>query len=160
MKEQRYVKDDGSIRFHREKPSRRLRKAVLEPQVVEIEGIAPFQHWENDQYYGTLRTYASGNALDGGPYAVIGITSKDETARHDWREFQQIKNDLVGKDWEGVELYPAESRLIDPSNRFYLFCFPPQTIKWGLPGRRDVQPPRDGGGPQRPFPEETSHDGS
>lgn len=55
---------------------------------------------------------------------VIGICSIDGEARHDWRDFQRIKNDIVGAEWEAVELYPAESRLIDTSNYFYLFARP------------------------------------
>lgn len=45
----------------------------------------------------------------------------------DWRHFQWIKNQLVGEECEGVELYPAESRLVDTSNKFHLFvCTDPE----------------------------------
>lgn len=40
---------------------------------------------------------------------------------HDWRHFQKIKNELVGEENEGIELYPAESRLVDTSNQYHLF---------------------------------------
>lgn len=111
------------------------------------------EHWENPFYYGMLRRYGSGFPIGGGPYAIISITATDETARHDWREFQQLKNWLVGPDWEGIELYPAESRLLDPSNRFYLWCMPLGVIPWGAPeGTRDVRHPRDAIAPQRAFP--------
>src|SRR4051794_36621188 len=33
----------------------------------------------------------------------------------DWRHFQNIKNDILGKECEAIELYPAESRLVDTS---------------------------------------------
>lgn len=39
----------------------------------------------------------------------------------DWRHFQQIKNELVGPECEGVELYPADSRLVDTSNKFHIW---------------------------------------
>jgi hypothetical protein len=39
----------------------------------------------------------------------------------DWRHFQYIKNQLLGEECEAVELYPAESRLVDTSNKFHLW---------------------------------------
>ena len=53
-----------------------------------------------------------------------------------------------------MDLYPAESRLVDPSNRFYLWCVPKGVLRWGLPGRkRHVIGPEEAIAPQRPFPE-------
>lgn len=40
----------------------------------------------------------------------------------DWRHFQRIKNQLVGEECEGMELYPAESRLQDTSNKYHIWC--------------------------------------
>jgi hypothetical protein len=40
----------------------------------------------------------------------------DGQAIHDWRELQRIKNEIVGDEIEAVELYPAESRLLDTAN--------------------------------------------
>jgi hypothetical protein len=42
----------------------------------------------------------------------------------DWRDMQQIKNDVCGESWEAIELYPDETRLVDPSNARYLFASP------------------------------------
>lgn len=38
--------------------------------------------------------------------------------------FQRIKNDLVGPEHEAVELYPAESRLVDCAHQYHLWCSP------------------------------------
>src|SRR5690606_20517486 len=101
-----------------EEPSRLLTK----PEIIGAsDGML---HWESPEYYGTLRVFRAGFPVGNGPFKVLGISAIDETARPDWREFQQLKNYLVGEEWEGVELYPAESRLVDPSNRFYLWCVP------------------------------------
>lgn len=49
--------------------------------------------------------------------------------RHDgapcvsWRHFQQIKNELVGTECEAVELFPAESRLVDTANDYHLWVY-------------------------------------
>lgn len=112
-----------------------------------------FETWENDAYYCSVRRHSAGFALGGGPYVVIGITASDESARHDWRDFQRIKNDIVGPEWEAVELYPAESRLKDPSNRFYLWCAPKGVFEFGLSGGRIVCGPESAIAPQRPFGE-------
>ena len=38
-----------------------------------------------------------------------------------WQHFQWIKNQLVGEEYEGLELYPAESRLINTANQYHLW---------------------------------------
>src|ERR1043165_2191444 len=53
----------------------------------------------------------------------LSIHNLKKTADHDWRDYQRIKNELVGPEAEGVELYPAESRLVDTSNQFHLYVF-------------------------------------
>ncbi len=41
--------------------------------------------------------------------------------RYRWRDFQCIKNELVGPEHEGVELHPAESRLVDTVDQYHLW---------------------------------------
>lgn len=55
----------------------------------------------------------------------------------DWRHFQQIKNELVGEENEAVELYPAESRKTDTSNKYHLWCLrePGQRFPFGFNDR-------------------------
>lgn len=53
----------------------------------------------------------------------LSIRRNDREAVHDWRDLQRIKNELIGPEHEGFELYPAESRLIDTANQFHLFVF-------------------------------------
>jgi hypothetical protein len=54
----------------------------------------------------------------------LAITTHDQQPRHDWREMQRIKNEIVGESVEAVELFPSENRLVDNANWFHLFCFP------------------------------------
>lgn len=56
-----------------------------------------------------------------GPLIWLAIVNKDRSARHDWRDFQRIKNELVGPEYEAFEMYPAESRLVDTNNQYHLF---------------------------------------
>ena len=80
----------------------------------------------------------------------LGIQNFDQSARHDWRDFQRIKNELLGPEFEAVELYPAESRRLDPSNYFLLFAFA-RHIPLGVCRGRLVVEPEDAAAPQRRF---------
>ena len=42
----------------------------------------------------------------------------------DWRDFQNIKNDLVGVNYCAIEIYPPEEFLHDTDNVFHLWVFP------------------------------------
>jgi len=126
-----------------EPPSRILSKPVWGKTDAEYG-----RSWESEEYYGFVRR--SGRMM------VLSITATDETSRHDWREFQELKNMLIGPEWEAVEIYPAESELKDPSNRFFLWCFRKGTIAdklgAGLPAGRLIIGPEKSIAPQRAFP--------
>lgn len=53
----------------------------------------------------------------------LSIKRLDRECVHDWRDLQLIKNELVGPDHEGFELYSAEWRLVDSANQYHLFVF-------------------------------------
>ena len=81
-----------------------------------------------------------------GKMTYISIKNRDKTAIHDWRHFQQIKNELVGDEVEAIELYPKESRLHDTVNQYHLFCLPlGTTFKFGWQERNVDFTPREGG---------------
>jgi hypothetical protein len=147
---QHVVGDDGRAFVHREVPSRTQPKPRITTESVGI--TESVDRWENEFYYGLVRRFTNGFPIGGGPYCLISIGSVDHTAMHDWRDFQQLKNHLVGEEWEAVELYPAESRLKDPSNWFYLWCVPKGVLEFGLPGGRLVLAIAEAKAPQRPFP--------
>lgn len=58
---------------------------------------------------------------DPSPFIHLSIKRLDKEPIHDWRCLQQIKNMIVGPEHEGIELYPAESRLVDTANQYHLF---------------------------------------
>lgn len=58
----------------------------------------------------------------------LSIKRNDRAAVRDWRIMQRIKNEVIGPEREAVELYPAESRLVDESNQFHLFVAPEGVI--------------------------------
>jgi hypothetical protein len=127
------------------------------PLDIDLPGKQPddAEHpevWNNDTYQVTVRRWTKDPVFgtDGG-MIQIGINALDGTARHDWRDFQGIKNQIAGPECEAFELYPAESRLLDPSNYYTLWCFPGlKRIKVGHDKRR-VLPADEALAPQRAF---------
>ncbi len=58
--------------------------------------------------------------------------------RHHWSELQRIKNELVGPEHQGVEIYPPESLLQDGENSYHLWVFKDADTRlpFGLPWSR------------------------
>lgn len=76
--------------------------------------------WGNDLYEATVQYLNTG-------WAYISLKRLDRHAIRDWRHLQSIKNELVGSEREAVELFPAESRLMDESNQYHLWVLPEDT---------------------------------
>lgn len=112
----------------------------------------PDEQWTNDTYFVSVRRWQTDRVFGTrGGMIQIGIASLDGTARHDWRDFQAIKNQLAYPECEAFELYPAESRLLDPSNYYTLWCFPGvKRLKIGVE-KRDVLQQDEAIAPQRAF---------
>ena len=110
------------------------------------------EHWVNSRY-GVLKR-ARTITINGGDVACVrlGISNYDQSARRDWREFQRIKNELAGPEMVAIELYPEDSKVVDPSNWFILWCVPAGYIDCHL-GERNVRDPHPDIPLQRPFAE-------
>lgn len=76
--------------------------------------------FKNNLYQVTMKEFES----DFGLMTWLVIRRLDSEAVHDWRHLQRIKNELCGPESEAVEIYPAESRLVDTANQYHLFVFP------------------------------------
>jgi hypothetical protein len=92
--------------------------------------------WMNDQYV-VIRREVSGSSPDMDPMIHLSIRTQDRTPARSWRDFQRIKNQLAGPEYEGLEIYPAESRKVDTANQYHLWCFP-FTFGFGLGDQRMV----------------------
>ncbi len=135
-----------------EPPSKRwetLQK--VDPVRDERPGIDPnvkgqwdcMECYINSRYMVNVDRFINGFPIGDSPWCLIGISNVDQTAKHDWRDFQRIKNDVCGDEWEAVEMYPAESRLNDPSNYFFLWAVPRGVLSFGLTSGRRVLGPHD-----------------
>lgn len=83
--------------------------------------------WMNDTYTVFVRRNQKTPLVtaDKKPVTMcwLSIKRNDNQAKPDWRDFQWIKNQLVGEENEGCELFPAENRLVDGANQFHLWVF-------------------------------------
>jgi hypothetical protein len=73
----------------------------------------------------------------------LSIKRRDKAPAKDWRHFQRIKNELVGAENEAIEIYPAESRLVDTANQYHLWVFKDPTFRIPMGfnnGRKTMEP--------------------
>ncbi len=127
-----------------------FKEASIHPEVTK-EGFG--QCWKNSRYTVLRRDVPSQQ----GQLVHLSIKRNDKNPMHDWRDMQRIKNELLGPEEEAMELYPAESRLIDTANQYHLFCFLGMRAPFGYECERcvmeEVGDVCGGTGKQRPFEE-------
>ena len=103
---------------------------------VDPDTLMPAEVWSNDRYQATVRYLQD----DRDGLCQVCIHSHTRSTNRPWRHFQQIKNDLFGDEREAMELYPAESRLVDTANEFHLWVWKKDSlIPVGFNTGRDVQ---------------------
>lgn len=138
---------------------RRTRTGVNRLTGEETPVPDEIEMWGNNLYNVLIR-HLEPLGEDAPPMAWVSINRKDRKTVRDWRHLQRIKNELVGPECEAVELFPAESRLVDTSNQFHLFVItdPEYRFPFGYE-EREVRTPEQvaieaPGAVQRPFDEE------
>ena len=97
------------------------------------EEHAKCRFFTNNLYQIAVQPYGDGGMLH------INIRRRDGSMVKDWRHFQQIKNEIAGEEREAIEIYPAESRKVDTSNKWHLWVMPEGkgiNVGWR---KRDVQ---------------------
>jgi hypothetical protein len=75
------------------------------------------KYFANDLYQVQVEEYHPG-------CLHLNIRRRDGGMVRDWRHFQEIKNQIAGPEREAVELYPAESRKVDTTNKWHLWVQP------------------------------------
>lgn len=123
---------------------------ILDCQANRVD--PPIAIAKNSRYQVSI--YGRGGGAFGlGPIVHLSIKTLDRSPRHDWRDLQRIKNELVGPESEAVEMFPAESRLVDMANQYHLWCFPPGAVlPFGF-SQRLVGDGDSNGAKQRPWPD-------
>jgi hypothetical protein len=80
----------------------------------------------------------------GRPFIHLDIRRHDGGAATNWRDLQQIKNELIGTEHEAVELFPAEGRLVDAGNQYHLWVYADPVTRFPLGWWQRCVPPSPG----------------
>ena len=103
-------------------------KLTKEQAEVQVKESIMGRVYKNDTYQVLIR---DAEVSQGFPEMLwLSIKRLDREPIRDWRDLQKIKNILVGEENEGVELYPAESRLLDLANQFHIWVLKNPQIKF------------------------------
>ena len=101
--------------------------------------------WVNDKYQV--------NVTERENHVWLSIKRRDKQPIHDWRDLQEIKNQILGAECEAVEIYPAESRRVDSANQYHLWGSRDPKFRFpiGFTGGRFCTDDPIGNAVQRPF---------
>lgn len=129
----------------------------LQPAEVDMshlpESLRQREVWKNDTY----TVFVSRNIkFPGVPCGMtwLSIKRNDKEPCNDWRHFQWIKNQLCGPECEGVQLYPAERRMLDGSNQYHIWILenPKTEFPFGFNEGRNISRKPLENGKQRDWP--------
>lgn len=104
-------------------PLERIPHDDIDPRylVLHEQGDVDVEVWKSDRYEVTVRVARNGTRM-----RHLSINLHDRGPARNWRHLQQIKNEVCGEDWTGVEVFPPEHLLTDAANQYHIFCFPPE----------------------------------
>jgi hypothetical protein len=146
--------------FAEELPGLRQMGFTYEKARDAYEQLMKDEVWVNSRYQVNVRR---GDAPETGKsmtWLSIKRLDKAPIGPERFRDFQRIKNELVGPENEGIELYPAESRLVDTSNQYHIWVMNDPTFRFPL-GWNDrlVVAESIGGAVQQPFEDDLTDEG-
>jgi hypothetical protein len=105
----------------------RLVESLVAAEAAEVDRWEPLrQDMTKPGWWGN--NILSVHVSHHGDVVHIEYHRRDRAPIRDWRVGQRLKNQLAGPEYEGIEIYPAESRVVDESNEFHIWCVP-----WQLP---------------------------
>lgn len=133
-------------------PSPEHQAEVIEKYGPELlDEMLNAEMWKNNRYTVLVTRRPDGSVME------LSIRRNDRRAARDWRDFQRIKTEIAGADVEAFELYPAEDRLMDTANQYFLWCMlPGERIPAGFDDGRNLRDHDEGlaKSKQRPLPDD------
>lgn len=127
-----------------------LTREDVERQLADLRNDTVFL---NSRYQVNMRKR---RARDGWPDMIhlsIKRIDKDRVGVERYRDFMRIKDQLIGPEFEALEIYPAREREVDTANQYHLWVFsdPTTRLPFGFNSGRVVTGESTGGARQHPF---------
>lgn len=127
-------------------PARQQLEAMAAGEKFKAEGFRVFM---NNLYQ--VNVYAGIPVSPTSKVYWLSIKLRSRNVVTNWRDLQRIKNEIIGPEHEAVQLFPAESRLVDTSNQYHLWVLAnEQQFPFGYV-RREVAHGSHNGSKQEPF---------
>lgn len=95
-------------------PSEQEKNSYIE---LAVRLLTPARSFANNLYL--VEVFES--AASGTDFVHLAVSRHDGGTCKEWSHIQRIKNELVGPEYEAIELFPAESRLVDAGNQYHLW---------------------------------------
>lgn len=149
--------EDVTLSWHANVPTPEEIMHTSKPLAVTLEqATAHVEDLKKAKVYSN-GTYEVNITNDPGLFLHVSVKRLDRAPIRDWRVMQRIKNELVGPEHEGVELYPAESRVVDTANQYHMWVLKDEGAKipcgWKI-GLKNNGETLTGNGKQRLLEEE------
>ncbi len=146
-------RSQGYMPMSREKYRREMAKLGHSRKAVDktLRDLKNQEQFANEKYIVAVsRNIHNGFDLE---MIELSVKRRDKEPIFDWREMQQMKNEIVGPECEGIQLFPAESRLVDTANQYWMYCFsdPKVRVPVGFSERRVEEDCGNTGSKQRKF---------
>lgn len=108
------------------------RTPTLQEKLEHIERavvlLTPIKVYQNNQYRVEIQHTPPTTPT----YTHLSITRLDGGTVNEWSHLQQIKNEICGPEYEAIQLYPAESRLVNTGNQYHLWVHSDPTYRFPL----------------------------
>lgn len=126
-------------------PAENEAEAIKKIDEIFEDEIHKAEVWINDKYQVSVR--------DRDPLLHLSIRTNDRSPIFDWRDMQAIKNQIAGPECEGVQLFPAESRMVDSANQYHIWVVkdPEYRFPFGYHNGRVISEDSIGNSVQRKF---------
>lgn len=111
----------------------------------QIDVVLTRELYENSRYVVIIDRAA--NRLDDQWPQMIHLSirrvDRGPVGTEHFRDFQRIKDELLGPEYEAVEIYPAADRLVDSVDQFHLWAFSNDGLRFpfGFNGGRFIREP-------------------
>ena len=108
------ILEGGSRLANKKVSGKQIRKMALNHYKRSLKE----EVWINNIYDVSVNKFEYGPLI----HLSIKLHDKSQIFGSKWQHFQWIKNDILGEDYEAVELYPSESRMVNTANQYHLWA--------------------------------------